>query len=255
MSVRRRLLIASGILLLILVLGVSALYAVLKLSVLPLRDGAKLGGGSVTTVVAGHIGPIAIGAYVFDLASGGVGLIDAGLEPDAAAIRAALERMGKSSDDVRAIFLTHGHNDHSGGALAFPSAAVYVMQPDVHMVERLRAPDGRRVVVIRALRDGERVEISGTVVEVFGVPGHTPGSAAFLVNGVLFLGDSAASLWDGRVQPNTLLSENAGQSVRSLGALAERLRPSRGEIREIAFGHQGAVEGLDPLLKWKDSVR
>jgi glyoxylase-like metal-dependent hydrolase (beta-lactamase superfamily II) len=35
-----------------------------------------------------------------------------------------------------------------------------------------------------------------------------------------------------------------------LRALAERLRPRRNEIRYLAFGHQGPLERLDPLLQW-----
>jgi len=106
MRAGKRLLIGSAVLLLILLIGVGALYAVLKFAVQPIRNGAKLGGGSVTTIVTGYVGPIAIGAYVFDLADGGVGLVDAGMTPEGAAIRTALARMDKSPVDVRAIFLT-----------------------------------------------------------------------------------------------------------------------------------------------------
>jgi glyoxylase-like metal-dependent hydrolase (beta-lactamase superfamily II) len=146
----------------ILLLGLAALYSVLKFGVLPLRNGEKLGDGLVTTVATGYVGPIAIGAYILDLRHGGVGLIDAGLTADAAEIRAALARMNKSPVDVRAILLTHGHNDHDTGALAFPGAAVYVMEPDVNAVERRRGSDGRQIAVTRGLRDGERLDISGT---------------------------------------------------------------------------------------------
>ena len=93
-------------------------------------------------------------------------------------------------------------------------------------------------------------DVSGTSIEVFGLPGHTPGSAAFLVHGVLILGDSAAGLRDGTLQPNTMLADDSELTRHSLADLAARLRARRTEIRHIAFGHQGAVEGLEPLLKW-----
>ena len=82
------------------------------------------------------------------------------------------------------------------------------------------------------------------------MPGHTAGSAAFLVHGVLFLGDSAAGISEGTLHPNTMLSDDAEQTERSLLSLAERLMPRRADIHHIAFGHQGAVERLDPLLNW-----
>jgi hypothetical protein len=49
------------------------IYAVLRFGVLALHDGTTLGDGSVTTVVTGHVGPIAIGAYTVKLADGGRG--------------------------------------------------------------------------------------------------------------------------------------------------------------------------------------
>lgn len=77
-----------------------------------------------------------------------------------------------------------------------------------------------------------------------------PGALRFSYHGVLFLGDSAAGISEGTLQPNTMLSDDAAQTERSLLSLAERLMPRRADIHHIAFGHQGAVERLDPLLNW-----
>ena len=80
MKLKRYLLIGSAIVLVILLGAVGAIYAVLRFGVLPLRDGTTLGDGSVTTVVTGNFGPIAIGAYTIKLANGGIALIDAGMD-------------------------------------------------------------------------------------------------------------------------------------------------------------------------------
>lgn len=216
----------------------------MKYSVLPLNDGEKLAAGNVTTVITDYFGPVAIGAYLFNLRDGGVGLIDAGSDPEAKAIVAALSSAGKTAADVRAIFVTHQHADHIDGARAFPGAEVYVLEPDRIAVER------RGIKVSRGLRDGERVEVSGTPVDVFALPGHTPGSAAVLANGVLFLGDSAAAAYNASFQANTMMGTDLDQTPRSLRALADRLRPRRREIRHLAFGHQGSLAGLEPMLAW-----
>jgi glyoxylase-like metal-dependent hydrolase (beta-lactamase superfamily II) len=195
-------------------------------------------------VITDYFGPVAIGAYLFDLKDGAVGLVDAGSDPDAKAILAVLARRRKSAADVRAVFITHQHADHADGARAFPDAQIYVLEPDRSAIER------RGISITRGLRDGERLDISGTTVKAFGLPGHTPGSGAFLVNGVLFLGDSAAAAYNSSFQPNTLMGSDPDQTVRSLRALVDRLRPRRAEIRHLAFGHQGTLAGLDPMLKW-----
>jgi glyoxylase-like metal-dependent hydrolase (beta-lactamase superfamily II) len=228
---------------LVLMLGLIAVgVAVLMFGGRPLESG-ELAEGRVTIVADGW-GPLTMGMYLFELGEGGYGLIDAGIDEQAQALRDALIEKGGDVRDVRAIFVTHGHDDHVAGIRSFPDAEVYVLEPDVASVERFEARVTERIV------GGERLDVYGTPVEVFALPGHTRGSAAYLVHGVLFLGDSAAAAFDGSVAPNPLFSEDSAQNERELRALAERLRNRGGEIQHMAFGHQGPVEGLGPLLEW-----
>jgi hydroxyacylglutathione hydrolase len=230
----------------ILVIGVIvAGIGILMFTGLPLVDGTELSAGQVT-VASYWWGPIKMGAYLFKLKDGGYGLIDSTQDSQADAIRTALSRVNATPNDIRAIFLTHWHNDHSQGALAFPNAEVYVLEPDTDAVRR------QGITISRGLTDGEIVDVLGTPVEVFAIPGHTAGSAAYLVNGVLFLGDTASGIDESVLAHNAYVTEDALQSESSLRSLAQRLRNRRGEVKHIAFGHHGPVKGLEPLLNWAD---
>ena len=131
-----------------------------------------------------------------------------------------------------------------GGLPSFPAAKVYALEADAKAIRRTDSH------TVQGLADGDLVKASGTTIEAFAIPGHTPGSAAYLVYGVLFLGDSAAAAYDGSVQANWLFSEDSEANEESLAALARRLKGRADDVNQIAFGHQGPVEGLEPLLKW-----
>ena len=93
--------------------------------------------------------------------------------------------------------------------------------------------------------------LAGTTVEAFALPGHTAGSAAYLIDGVLFVGDAAASISETALAPNDFaFTMDVALNQRSLRTLAARLKARAGDVRHIAFGHQGPVKGLDPLLNW-----
>jgi hydroxyacylglutathione hydrolase len=85
-------------------------------------------------------------------------------------------------------------------------------------------------------------------VETFAVPGHTPGSAAYLARGVLFFGDSAGASKDGEVMKAVrLFSKDSGQNVASLKSLEARLQPRAAEVKVLAFAHTGPLPGFAPL--------
>jgi glyoxylase-like metal-dependent hydrolase (beta-lactamase superfamily II) len=47
--------------------------------------------------------------------------------------------------------------------------------------------------VAKYLKDRQRFQLGGVTITSYLVPGHTDGSAAYLIGGTLFLGDSADS--------------------------------------------------------------
>src|SRR5262249_14437183 len=139
-----------------------------------------------------------VSVALLDLGDGQVALIDAGNGKDGKAILAELTRRQLDAAAVKAIFLTHGHSDHTSGAHLFKQAEIVALEQEVEMIEGRPGRKGllrglmgqtqRNIKVTRQVKDGEVVNFGNRSVEVFAVPGHTPGSAVFLSNGVLFFG-------------------------------------------------------------------
>jgi glyoxylase-like metal-dependent hydrolase (beta-lactamase superfamily II) len=192
---------------------------------------------------------------VVDVGGGRVLLVDAGNDPTGAPILAAMSAAGHRAQDVEAVLLTHGHQDHVAALDQFPGADVYALEPEGPYLRGEVAYHGpvpalfgrqppRRVT--RYLEDGEVLQIGARRVEALWIPGHTAGSAAWLVDDVLFIGDSASFLADGRaVGAPWVFSDDTAQNRASLAGLRERLAGRT--IRRTLSSHTGSVEGLGGL--------
>lgn len=191
-----------------------------------------------------------------------VALIDAGIDPEAKAIRAELSRRRLGRGDVKFIFLTHGHSDHVGGIAQFPNAQVMALGAEVDIVEgrstgggpvlRFKPPKPTGIRLARTLHDGEVVPLGTLPVRVFAVPGHTPGSAAFAIGANLFLGDSANHGKDGRLKASPrVFCTSAAQNRQSLAELARRLVNDR-SIKTLVFSHSAPMldRGAEPLAQF-----
>ena len=158
----------------------------------------------------------------------GLILIDAGVPAHLEQLRELLTDLGRSVADIRAVLLTHGHLDHTGLAhtLQEAGATVWIHQRDAAILhdgprsatrhakpERsmlpylLRRPSAvalplrlaRSGAFTAAAVQGARAFDADQVLEdvpgtpqAVALPGHTPGSAAYLFpdRGLLFTGDA-----------------------------------------------------------------
>ena len=241
----KRVAIVVGSVILLLVIGVGALVAVTFLGRKPIADGSDING---VRIVADGIVTIGV------VPAGGkrVALIDAGNDKDGAAIKAELSRRGIGPDDVAAVFLTHGHQDHIAAVPMFPQAQVIALAREVGLVEgregahgpvtRLLPVSDTGIRVTHPARDGETVMAGTAVVRVFAVPGHTAGSAAYLVDNVLFVGDSADADSAGRLQGAPwIFSDSQPENRASLASLASRIRAAGANVAAIVPAHSGAL--------------
>ncbi len=131
---------------------------------------------------------------------------------------------------------THGHGDHSGGNYAFERvymhpAARQDADAALEMTAMFATPSEllairRRIEAkpteIGFLHEGEELDLGGRQLEVYEIPGHTPGDLAFYdrASGLLFSGDSMVQAMDVLlVVPQTVSVRQYTESIRKLAAL------------------------------------
>jgi len=194
-------------------------------------------------------------AWVIRTRTGAV-LVDAGGDTGGAVLLAELAREGLKRDDVHAVLLTHGHKDHWGAAHIFPRARVHAGAAELPYLRGERrygsllggafnrlVPAPLLPLRLQGLAGGEVLELDGASVRVLAVPGHTPGSLAFLWHDVLFSGDTLLG-GGGRVAPPpSFVTESPAENRRSLAGL--RTVP----FTTLADGHTGVTERASGKLE------
>lgn len=128
---------------------------------------------------------------VHDEASGETVAVDPG---EAAPVEAAAAARGWT---VNAVWLTHWHPDHIGGADAFRSKGARVLGPEA---ERARIP-----MLDNGVGEGDAVRLGAHVAQVMTVPGHTQGHVAFHFadDAAIFTGDTLFAMGCGRLFEGT----------------------------------------------------
>ena len=244
---------------LVLIVAVVGIVAFTFMARMGPIDGREVGGARI---VVDGFSSIA----VVPLRDGQVALIDAGNDETGAAIVRELQRRNLDAGAVAAIFLTHGHPDHIGAVGQFPDADVMALADEVPLIEgttgargplpRLFPVNPTGITVTRALRDGDVVTLSGVAFRVYAVPGHTAGSAAYLANGVLFVGDSADTASDGRlIGAPWIFSDSQDENRASLVRLEQRLVADGADVTAIVPAHSAVMQGMGELSAFASANR
>lgn len=120
--------------------------------------------------------------------SEGIILIDSGYADRVETVLVpGLRALGLDPANVKYILVTHGHADHFGGSTYFQDryeTRVGMSAPDWDVVERQsaganpNAPGSPKRDLV--LADGEPIRLGNVTVTPVLIPGHTPGSLAFL---------------------------------------------------------------------------
>jgi glyoxylase-like metal-dependent hydrolase (beta-lactamase superfamily II) len=249
-----------GLLVAVLVVAVVALLAATFMGRQSIADGADASG---IRIVKDGIVSVA----VIPVSEREVALVDAGNDKSAKAILAELSRRHLGPDAVTTILITHGHPDHTGGVAMFPKAQVIALEAEKPLVEGRAGAKGpltrlfpvslTGITVTKTVADGDTLMLGPHRVRVFAVPGHTQGSAAYLVDDVLFMGDAADTTSDGTVIGSPwVFSDSQPQDRASLVALDERLTRENIPVKVIAFAHSGVLaNGRAPLDAYAASTK
>ena len=155
-------------------------------------------------------------------------LIDPGDEPDR--IKAALADLGVGK--VEAILLTHCHFDHVGAVAPMAEATgapVYCPKLEVPLLADIMAwvpwpgiGPFESYDAEETLEGGEKLTLAGLDIEVFFVPGHSPGHVTYSIpsEGAILSGDV---LFQGSIGRTDLPGGDHQRLLQSIGELLERL--------------------------------
>ena len=105
-------------------------------------------------------------------------------------IEGGLKKLRLDPMQVKYVIITHAHNDHFGGAqyLADKLHAQLVMsETDWGVIERMQPPPaantnrGPLPKRGRAVKDGDKLTLGDTTIEIYQTPPHTPGAISLII--------------------------------------------------------------------------
>lgn len=170
-------------------------------------------------------------------------VIDAG--SDAKAIKREMERMSIDGQKVKGLFLTHTDYDHVASISLFPNAVIYMSKQEEQMIDgsvyrqlikKNKLPQLGNSNRIVWMMDQEIITLNEHNVRMIGAPGHTKGSAMYVVDEkYLFTGDAfRVSKGEILIHPYTMDRIQAGKTIQSM-------KEELGNYTKVFTSHYGIL--------------
>ena len=190
-------------------------------------------------------------------------LFDTGHYCNRAALLAGLKRHGLAPRDIKGVFLSHLHFDHSHNIDLFPDSAVYVSEPEW---EYARQPHERDIYLPWLIHEQlEKHDLHLIVgegelspgVRYFPAPGHTPGSYALELDSdtrgrVILAGDAIKYSKEIMMRRSDMVFDTVENSAATLDRIlsrADRIVPGHfPELIRRAHGFEWDEAAEFPLL-------
>lgn len=156
--------------------------------------------------------------------------------------------LGFKPPDIKKVVITHGHQDHSGGAIELHRAYRGYKDIDLEVILHEAGPDQLKAILrdlgcrLTEVKGGEILNLSGFEMEVIHTPGHTLDGISLYhaPSRTVFTGDTV--LPHAMAEPDQAIGGRLDHYLYSIRTLLKR------DIENLMPGHGGLVVGIGRLV-------
>jgi metallo-beta-lactamase class B len=205
-----------------------------------------------------YVGNLDVSSHLISTREGLV-LVDTGFATTVPLLIESIRSLGFSERDVELILITHGHEDHAGGARRMKEATgapVAIHAGDVETVEQgtdltcgyyiYGVEAFEAFEVDRVLNGGEVLQMGNTEIRVHHTPGHTPGCCSYEIPAMDGDGSLSAFLFGG---PGQWTFKRANRSQGYEGDMMDYARTldylARFDVQVPLGAHPGQNRALE----------